>query len=75
VLLAVGFIRRTAFLRWQALILFAATVVKVFLVDMSQLSRGLRVLSFIALGVLLMCVSYVYQRDRLNLRGQKVQGS
>jgi uncharacterized membrane protein len=74
-LLAIGFLKRSSFLRWQALILFAATIVKVFLVDMSQLSRGLRVLSFIALGILLMSVSYVYQRDWLNLRGEKEQNS
>jgi uncharacterized membrane protein len=72
-LLAIGFVKRTSFLRWQALILFAATIVKVFLVDMSQLSRGLRVLSFIALGFLLLSVSYVYQRDWLNLRGEREQ--
>jgi len=72
-LLAIGFVRRSAFLRWQALILFAATIAKVFLVDVSELSRGLRVLSFIGLGVLLLSVSYVYQRDWLNLRGRKEQ--
>ena len=74
-LLAIGFIKRSSFLRWQALILFAATIVKVFLVDMSELSRGLRVLSFIGLGILLLCVSYFYQRDWLNLRGEREQNS
>ena len=73
VLLTIGFLKRSAFLRWQALILIAATVVKVFLVDMSELGHGLRILSFIGLGILLLCVSYVYQRDWLNLRGQKAQ--
>ncbi len=72
-LLTVGFIKRSPFLRWQALILFAATIAKVFLVDLSELTQGLRILSFICLGVLLLCVSYVYQRDWLNLRHQKVQ--
>jgi uncharacterized membrane protein len=74
-LLAVGFLKRSAFLRWQALILIAATIAKVFLLDMSDLSSGLRILSFIGLGVLLLCVSYVYQRDWLNLRGHKEQNS
>ena len=73
VLLTVGFLKRSSFLRWQALILFAATIAKVFLVDLSELTQGLRILSFVCLGVLLLCVSYVYQRDWLNLRGQKVQ--
>ena len=57
-LLTIGFLKRSAFLRWQALILIAATIAKVFLLDMSDLSSGLRILSFIGLGVLLLCVSY-----------------
>jgi uncharacterized membrane protein len=75
VLLAIGFLRRSAFLRWQALVLLALTVAKVFLLDVSQLSRGFRIFSFIGLGVLLLCVSYVYQRDWLNLRGRKEENS
>jgi uncharacterized membrane protein len=70
ILLAVGFWRRSAFLRWQALLLIAVSIGKVFLVDMSELSQGYRILSFLGLGVLLLGVSYVYQRDLLNLRGQ-----
>jgi uncharacterized membrane protein len=72
-LLSIGFLKRSAFLRWQALILIAGTIAKVFLVDINQLSRGLRIVSFIGLGVLLLCVSFLYQRDWLNLRGQKEQ--
>jgi uncharacterized membrane protein len=72
-LLTIGFVKRSAFLRWQALVLIAATIAKVFLLDMSELSSGLRILSFIGLGVLLLVVSFVYQRDWLNLRGQKEQ--
>lgn len=68
-LLAVGFMRRSAFLRWQALILLAVSIAKVFLVDMSALSQGYRILSFLGLGVLLLAVSFAYQRDWLNLRG------
>ncbi|MGB9229296.1 MAG: DUF2339 domain-containing protein [Terracidiphilus sp.] len=75
VLLSIGFLRRSAFLRWQALILLAATIAKVFLLDTEQLNHGLRILSFIGLGVLLLGVSYVYQRDWLNLRGQKESDS
>jgi len=70
VLLSVGFWRRSAFLRWQALVLLAVTIAKVFLVDTSQLSQGFRVFSFLGLGVLLLAVSFAYQRDWLNLRGQ-----
>jgi uncharacterized membrane protein len=68
ILLAVGFWRRSAFLRWQALVLLAVTVGKVFLSDMSQLAQGYRILSFVGLGALLLAVSFAYQRDWLKLR-------
>jgi uncharacterized membrane protein len=69
-LLSLGFWRRSAFLRWQALLLLAISIGKVFVVDVSELSRGFRILSFLGLGALLLAVSYVYQRDWLNLRTQ-----
>jgi uncharacterized membrane protein len=62
-LMAVGFLRRSAFLRWQALVLLAFTIGKVFLNGVTQQSEGYRVLSFLALGVLLLAVSFAYQRD------------
>jgi uncharacterized membrane protein len=69
-LLAIGFWRRSAFFRWQALVLLAISVAKVFLVDVSALSQGFRILSFLGLGALLLAVSFVYQRDWLNLRSR-----
>ena len=74
-LLAVGFWRRSAFLRWQALVLLALAIGKVFLVDVNQLSQGYRILSFLGLGGLLLTVSFVYQRDWLHLRGRPVEPS
>jgi uncharacterized membrane protein len=68
VLLGLGFWRRTAFLRWQGLVLLAVSIGKVFTVDVSALSQGYRILSFLGLGALLLAVSFVYQRDWLNLR-------
>jgi len=35
--------------------------------DVSQLDRGYRILSFIVLGVLLLAISFGYQRDWLKL--------
>jgi len=67
VLMIVGFWRRSAFIRWQALVLIAATTIKVFVYDVSQLDRGYRILSFIVLGVLLLAISFGYQRDWLKL--------
>jgi len=68
VLLTLGFWRRVAFLRWQALVLLAAAIGKVFTVDVSALSQGYRILSFLGLGALLLAVSFAYQKDWLNLR-------
>jgi uncharacterized membrane protein len=67
ILMVVGFLRRSAFVRWHALILIAATTVKVFVYDVSELDRGYRIVSFIVLGVLLLTISFVYQRDWLQL--------
>jgi uncharacterized membrane protein len=66
-LMVIGFWRKSALFRWQALSLIAATIVKVFLYDVSELDRGYRILSFMILGVLLLAVSFVYQKDWLKL--------
>jgi uncharacterized membrane protein len=70
-LMIVGFVRRSAFVRWQALILIAFTIGKVFIYDVSQLDRGYRIVSFIVLGVLLLAISFVYQRDWLQLSSKR----
>ena len=67
-LIWLGFARRSALLRWQAIVLIAATIVKVFCFDVSELDHLWRVLSFIVLGALLLAVSYAYQRDWLGLQ-------
>jgi uncharacterized membrane protein len=67
-LMWLGFARKSALLRWQAIVLIAVTVIKVFLFDVSSLDHGWRVLSFIILGALLLAVSYAYQRDWLGLQ-------
>lgn len=61
-LMAVGFWKKSAFVRWQALALIAVTILKVFLYDSSNLNTGYRILSFIALGAVLLAISFVYFR-------------
>jgi uncharacterized membrane protein len=69
VLLVIGMKKHSQLLRWQALILFGAAVLKVFFYDSSFLERFYRILSFFILGIVLMIVSFLYQkksaRDRL----------
>jgi uncharacterized membrane protein len=71
-LMIVGFLRNSAFVRWQALVLIAATIVKVFIYDVSQLDRVYRILSFGVLGILLLAISFAYQRDWLKLSSRKM---
>jgi len=66
-MMAVGFWKRLGFLRWQALVLVAFTIGKVFIYDASNLQKQYRILSFIALGVVLLGISYAYQKDWLKL--------
>jgi uncharacterized membrane protein len=70
-LMGLGFWKRSAFLRWQAMILIGVTSVKVFVYDVSQLDKGYRVVSLIALGVILLAISYAYQKDWLRLSEKK----
>ena len=62
VLILIGVKRGSALLRWQALALFLLVVMKVFLYDSSYLERFYRILSFLILGVVLLVVSFLYQR-------------
>ncbi len=73
-LLAAGFQRKVATLRWLGLVLLALSIGKVFLFDLRVLSQGYRILSFLGLGALLLGVSFVYQRDLLALRTGPARG-
>jgi uncharacterized membrane protein len=50
--------------RWLALGLLLLTIAKVFLIDLASLERVYRIASFLALGVILLLVSYLYQRSQ-----------
>lgn len=49
-------------LRYLALFLFGITILKVFLFDLSELERFYRIISFVALGIILIAVSFLYQK-------------
>jgi len=57
-----GIRRRYAPARYFAMVVFALTIAKVFLVDMAELERAYRIVSIIGLGVMLLATSYLYQR-------------
>ena len=51
-------------LRVLALVLLGLTAVKVFFWDLSSLDRVYRIVSFVLLGLILLAVSYLYQRSQ-----------
>jgi len=61
-LMVPGTVRKSAILRWQALALLGVIIVKVFFFDLSFLTGFYRIFSFFVLGLLLLLVSFFYQR-------------
>ena len=66
-LMLVGFWKRSAFLRWQAIVLLTLTAAKVFFYDIETLQRGYRIAAFIVLGAILLAISFFYQRSRMRV--------
>jgi uncharacterized membrane protein len=66
--LVVGLVRDIQRLRLAGLALLGLAVAKVFVYDLSELDEIYRVLSFVALGLLLLAGAFAYQRIRLSMR-------
>jgi uncharacterized membrane protein len=63
-LLAAGFARRHAALRWTGLVGFGAAALKVTLFDLANVDTPLRVLAAGGLGAVLLLAAYAYARTR-----------
>jgi uncharacterized membrane protein len=61
-LFAFGFARTYAMARWEAFALLTLAILKAFLIDMSEVNPGVRIISFVTLGCVLLAVSYASQR-------------
>lgn len=61
-LIAVGLKMKKKHLRIISLTLFLVTLLKLFFVDIRGISEGGKIAAFISLGVLLLVVSFMYQR-------------
>ncbi len=68
--IAAGFHVRSSAVRYFGLGLFGLTLLKVVLVDMSQVGRGYRIFSFMALGLLLLGTSVLYGKLTPRLLGK-----
>ncbi|HTP12067.1 MAG TPA: DUF2339 domain-containing protein, partial [Bacteroidota bacterium] len=75
-LMSVGIWRKYRELRFGAFGLFGITILKIFLYDLSFLETLYRLFSFIALGLILLGVSWAYQRykDVIFGRGEQPGG-
>jgi uncharacterized membrane protein len=62
ILISVGLKRKQKHLRIISLTLFLVTLLKLFLLDIRGISEGGKIAAFISLGVLLLVVSFMYQR-------------
>jgi uncharacterized membrane protein len=67
-LVVAGFAFKRVFTRWEGLVLFGALILKVFFVDLSSVDTIVRIVSFLALGGVLLAVAFVYQR--MQARGE-----
>jgi uncharacterized membrane protein len=61
-LLAFGIWRRIPVARLMAIGLFGLTILKIFIYDLAFLPTLYRIFSFMGLGIILLSVSYLYQR-------------
>jgi uncharacterized membrane protein len=61
ILMAAGFVRKKGLLRYISLGLFALLLAKVFIFDTSTVKSVYRIAAFLATGVTLVGVSYLYQ--------------
>jgi len=66
-----GIARRIRGARILGMLLLGITILKVFFVDLSSLQTLYRMVSFIVLGLLLLAVSYSYNRFRNMIFGEE----
>jgi len=70
-LFAYGFLRKSARLRMAAIVLMGGTLAKLLLLDSLVFSPEQKVVAYLALGVLLLVVSFFYQKYRGQLFNDK----
>lgn len=69
ILMVFGLWRRERGQRFLAIGLFGLAILKIFIYDLSFLETVYRIISFVVLGVILLAVSYLYQRYRYVILG------
>jgi len=70
-LIILGIWKKKKHLRIGAIVLFSVTLVKLFLYDISHLGTLSKTIVFLALGVLLLIVSFLYNKFKDTISGEK----
>jgi len=67
-----GFARRYSLIRKFGLGLAILSVIKLFLIDLARLTQGFQIISYFALGITLIAISFIYQyfNKRLELNAE-----
>lgn len=61
-LIVYGIARRQKWIRFFAIGLFTLALLKLYIFDLTDISTGGKIISFIALGILLLTISFLYQK-------------
>jgi len=75
ILMALGSGSGARTVRIEAIVLFGVSILKIFIYDLSFLDTLYRTFSFVGLGVILLAVSYLYQRYRSIILGSAQTGA
>jgi len=62
ILMVVGLRKDNRVLRIISLVVFFVTILKLFIIDVWDMAEGGRILAFVLLGVLLLIISFMYQK-------------
>ena len=74
VLMTFGLLRGRRVMRVVAFVLFGISILKIFIYDLSYLETLYRIISFAALGLILLLVSFLFQRYKDVIFGEEEQG-
>ncbi|MEK6155034.1 DUF2339 domain-containing protein [Flavobacteriaceae bacterium 3-367] len=69
-LIVLGIWKRKQYLRIGAIVLFGITLIKLFLYDISHLNTISKTIVFVALGVLLLIISFLYNRFKNSIANE-----
>ncbi len=69
IMIAVGMYKKNKIMRISAISLFGITIVKLLIFDTWNLSTGYKVIAYILLGVILLVVSFLYQKFKAFIFG------